>query len=39
VVAIISARSAEKNFGAPTFQLCPPFFDGIRGTTVKVKQF
>ena len=41
VVVIISAQSTEKKiFGAPPLFSCAhPVFDGIRGTTIKVKQF
>ena len=41
VVVIISAQSAEKMFGAPPplFSCAHPVSDGIRGTTIKVKQF
>jgi len=40
VVVIISAQSAERNFLVPPLFSCAhPLFDGIRGTTIKVKQF
>ena len=41
VVVIISAQSAEEKFlvPPPLFTCAHPVFDGIRGTTIKVKQF
>jgi len=40
VVVIISAQSAEEIFGAPPLFSCAhPDFDGIRGTTIKVKHY
>ena len=34
------AKRKKIFFGAPTFSVVPiQFFDGIRGTTIKVKQF
>jgi len=38
---IISAQSAEKIFlgDIPLFSCAHPVFDGIRGTTIKVKHF
>jgi len=40
VVVIISAQSAEEKFLVPPLFTCAhPVFDGIRGTTIKVKQF
>jgi len=41
LVVIISAQSAEKIFLVPPhiFSCADPVFDGIRGTTINVKQF
>jgi len=40
VVVIISAQSEKKIFVPPPLFTCAyPVFDGISGTTIKVKQF
>ena len=33
------AKRGKKFLVPPTFQFAHPVFDGIRGTTIKVKQF